>query len=189
MLPTVPCTKKIGRLWRIGNRELLLSRVSKNQKVPSCVNRWCYKYLKFGHGLTVYLRSHIGSNTEKVRAVFDLARVSSCIVVLLTLIPAANTSESRHRLEFRTMFRRKNNASLPTTILPASSGGSSPSFLRRQSGADGSGKSIKMDAPIVKAWKQANSFTKYSYYFLAFFILLMFTGYRYLRYWNGELQD
>jgi len=52
---------------------------------------------------------------------------------------------------------------------------------------DGSGKAIRMDAPIVKSWKQASSFTKYSYYVLLFFIILMFTGYRYLRYWNASI--
>ena len=51
---------------------------------------------------------------------------------------------------------------------------------------DGSGRAIKMDAPIVKSWKKASAFTKYSYYILGFFIFLMFIGYRYLRYWNGE---
>jgi len=71
------------------------------------------------------------------------------------------------------MFRRKNNASLPTTM------GSSPQ--------NGSGRSIRMDAPIVKSWKQASSATKYSYYILIFFVMLIFMGYRYLRYWNASI--
>eukprot|EP00980_Cylindrotheca_fusiformis_P008209 scaffold1736_cov127-Cylindrotheca_fusiformis.AAC.23 len=63
------------------------------------------------------------------------------------------------------MFRRKNSSSLPTTM---GSKAESESFIpRRQSGPDGSGKSIRMDAPIVKSWKQASTFTKYSYYILA----------------------
>lgn len=50
---------------------------------------------------------------------------------------------------------------------------------------DGSGRAIKMDAPVVKAWKKASAFTKYSYYILLFCVLLIFMGYRYLRFWNG----
>jgi hypothetical protein len=85
------------------------------------------------------------------------------------------------------MFRRKNSGSLPTTSMPSPTGSGTGGVLpRRQSGADGSGKGIHMDAPIVKSWKQASTFTKYSYYILVFFIILMFTGYRYLRYWNGK---
>lgn len=53
-------------------------------------------------------------------------------------------------------------------------------------GPDGSGRAIKMDAPVVKAWKQSSTFTKYSYYILAVCVLMIFMGYRYLRYWNGR---
>ncbi|CAJ1942286.1 unnamed protein product [Cylindrotheca closterium] len=81
------------------------------------------------------------------------------------------------------MFRRKNSGSLPMNSSPRTGGGS---FMSRP-GDDGSGKSIRMDAPIIKSWKQASSFTKYSYYILAFFIFLMFVGYRYLRYWNASI--
>lgn len=92
----------------------------------------------------------------------------------------------------KTMFQRKNAASLPTTSplnVPAGDSGGGSSFgipMGGNRGPDGSGKAIKMDAPVVKAWKQASSFTKYSYYILGFFILLIFVGYRYLRYWNGK---
>ena len=50
---------------------------------------------------------------------------------------------------------------------------------------DGSGKAIKMDAPVVKAWKQASASTKYSYYVLGLCIFMIFMGIRYLSYWNG----
>ena len=74
------------------------------------------------------------------------------------------------------MFQRKKN-DLPTSMsLPGGYGGS---------GADGSGKAIKMDAPVVKAWKQSSGYTRWTYYILGFFVLLLFVGYRYLRYWNG----
>lgn len=87
------------------------------------------------------------------------------------------------------MLRRKNNEALPT-VLPLSPPGrqNSQGFLSnyQSNGQDGSGRSIKMDAPIVKSWKKASIFTKYSYYALGFFLLLLFIGYRYLRYRNGK---
>lgn len=86
------------------------------------------------------------------------------------------------------MFQRKNN-SLPTTSFGGPSnntGGFGLHLGKGKNGPDGSGKAIKMDAPVVKAWKQSSTFTKYSYYILLFFIMLIFIGYRYLRYWNGE---
>ena len=60
--------------------------------------------------------------------------------------------------------------------LPFSSGGGSLN--------DGSGKSIKMDAPVVKAWKKASGYTRGSYYALAVTIFLVYYGYSSLRYWN-----
>jgi hypothetical protein len=86
------------------------------------------------------------------------------------------------------MFNRKKGGALPTTSLSVPSGdqGGFRLPLGRNAGPDGSGRAIKMDAPIVKSWKQASSFTKYSYYVLAFFFLLIFVGYRYLRYGNGR---
>ena len=76
------------------------------------------------------------------------------------------------------MFQRRGGGgSLPTTMgMPTNGGGM----------GDGSGRAIKMDAPVVKAWKKASAFTKYSYYFLMFCVLLIFMGYRYLRFWNGK---
>jgi hypothetical protein len=54
-------------------------------------------------------------------------------------------------------------------------------------GPDGSGRAIKMDAPVVKAWKTASGFTRGSYYVLGFFILLILIGIRYLTRSNGKL--
>lgn len=44
-----------------------------------------------------------------------------------------------------------------------------------------------MDAPVVKAWKQSSSFTKYSYYILGLCMFMVYFGYRYLRYWNASI--
>jgi hypothetical protein len=88
------------------------------------------------------------------------------------------------------MFQRKNAGGLPTTTplsLPtAGDQGGGFGLHLGKSGPDGSGKAIKMDAPVVKAWKTASTFTKYSYYVMLFFILLIFVGYRYLRISNGK---
>ena len=89
------------------------------------------------------------------------------------------------------MFKRKGGNSLPTTSL---GGGSNDGFglpfgsnKGHPTTPDGSGRGIKMDAPVVKAWKQASAFTKYSYYTLAFFLIMVYGGYRSLMYWNGML--
>ena len=88
------------------------------------------------------------------------------------------------------MFNRKKSSGLPTTMGGGGGGGGGGYGLPLGGGgghpADGSGKAIKMDAPIVKSWKQASAFTKYSYYTLGFFIFLIFVGYRYLRYGSGK---
>ena len=86
------------------------------------------------------------------------------------------------------MFQRK-KTDLPTSMsLPGGGGGGSSGGtfgFGGSSGPDGSGKAIKMDAPVVKAWKQSSGYTRWTYYILGFFVLLLFVGYRYLRYWNG----
>ena len=85
------------------------------------------------------------------------------------------------------MFQRKKN-SLPTTSLSLPTRDQSGGLLSNSNRApDGSGKAIKMDAPIVKSWKKASGFTKGSYYTLAFFLFLIFLGYRYLIGGNGPL--
>lgn len=54
-------------------------------------------------------------------------------------------------------------------------------------GPDGSGKAVKMDAPIVRGWKNANRYTQYTYYFLVFSVVLLVWSYRCLRYNFGKL--
>jgi hypothetical protein len=89
------------------------------------------------------------------------------------------------------MFQRK-TGSLPTTSPLGGGGGvghNNGNFglpFGRDSGPDGSGRAIKMDAPVVKAWKQSSSYTKNSYYAVAFCLLMVYGGYRSLRYWNGK---
>jgi hypothetical protein len=86
------------------------------------------------------------------------------------------------------MFQRK-TGSLPTTsTLNNQSGGNFglPFGGRDHGQPDGSGRSIKMDAPVVKAWKQSSSYTKNSYYAVFFCLLMVYGGYRSLRYWNGK---
>lgn len=72
------------------------------------------------------------------------------------------------------MFQRKNSASLPTTMSPMTL----PTGGGNDYSKDGSGKAIKMDAPVVKAWKHASSSTKYSYYILGACFFSIFMGYR-----------
>lgn len=83
------------------------------------------------------------------------------------------------------MFRRKSSApdSLPLT---GTGGNDSPSAFgfRRNSTPDGSSRSIKLDAPVVQAWKHSSTFTKYSYYAVIFFLVMVYGGYRSLRFWN-----
>ena len=43
----------------------------------------------------------------------------------------------------------------------------------------------KMDAPVVKAWKKASGYTKYTYYIIAVTLFMVIYGFRSLRYWNG----
>ena len=51
---------------------------------------------------------------------------------------------------------------------------------------DGSGKAIRMEAPVARAWKKATVYTKGTYYATIGCILLIYFGYRYLRYSHGE---
>eukprot|EP00529_Nitzschia_sp_RCC80_P026220 CAMPEP_0113507010 /NCGR_PEP_ID=MMETSP0014_2-20120614/36225_1 /TAXON_ID=2857 /ORGANISM="Nitzschia sp." /LENGTH=341 /DNA_ID=CAMNT_0000402567 /DNA_START=314 /DNA_END=1339 /DNA_ORIENTATION=- /assembly_acc=CAM_ASM_000159 len=89
------------------------------------------------------------------------------------------------------MFRRKSRQS---DSLPLTGGNNdSSSFglpfggLNRNSGTDGSMKSIKLDAPAVTAWKRSSTFTKWSYYAALFFLMMVYGGYRSLRYWNASI--
>jgi hypothetical protein len=56
-------------------------------------------------------------------------------------------------------------------------------------GLDGSGRAIHMDAPLWRAWKNSNGYIKGSYILLVVSFVLMFSGYRYIRHNNGELND
>lgn len=80
---------------------------------------------------------------------------------------------------------------LPSTAYGTGSGGGGGLPLGGFGGGggslDGSGRSVKMDAPVVKAWKKASGYTKYSYYFLGFTCFLIFYGFRSLRYWNSSI--
>lgn len=88
------------------------------------------------------------------------------------------------------MFRnRKRQEGLPTSVNAAPSafhfpssknGGNNGTFYPA---ADGSGKAIRMEAPLKKAWRKASVHTKGSYYALLGCILLIYFGYRWLR-WN-----
>ena len=84
------------------------------------------------------------------------------------------------------MFRRNNQKdSLPSTSYDGGGGGGGLPFGGGNGSLDGSGRAIKMDAPVVKAWKKATGYTRWSYYILAVTIFMVFYGFRSLRYWNG----
>jgi hypothetical protein len=55
-----------------------------------------------------------------------------------------------------------------------------------QHGPDGSGRGIHMDAPLWRAWKNANGYIKGSYIFLTISFALIFSGYRCIRHHNGK---
>jgi len=85
------------------------------------------------------------------------------------------------------MFRRNNqNDTLPSTSYGSGGGGGLP-FGGGGGSLDGSGRSIKMDAPVVKAWKKASGYTKWSYYLLSFTLFMVFYGFRSLMYWNASI--
>lgn len=90
------------------------------------------------------------------------------------------------------MFRRNNRSEiLPSTHYGTGKGGGGGGLPSFSGGGgsfnDGSGKSIKMDAPVVKAWKKSSGYTKGSYYALAFTVFLVYYGYSSLRYWNSSI--
>ena len=64
-----------------------------------------------------------------------------------------------------------------------------PSNMGSSSGGggmiDGSGRGIKMDAPIVRNWKRSSKFTKGSYFWLVGSIVTMIWSYRYMMYHYG----
>jgi hypothetical protein len=64
------------------------------------------------------------------------------------------------------------------------SGNVAPSSFRFPSNnamSDGSGKAIRMEAPVSRAWKRASGYTKGTYYCLLACILFIYFGYRWLR--------
>lgn len=87
------------------------------------------------------------------------------------------------------MFRRNSqNDTLPSTSYgTGQSRSNSFSFSGGGGTVDGSGRSIKMDAPVVKAWKKASGYTRYSYYFLVITLFMGFYGFRSMMYWNSSI--
>ena len=57
-----------------------------------------------------------------------------------------------------------------------------PSLSSPSSGyqVDGSGRGVKMDAPIIRGWKQASGYTKGSYYWLLGSLVSMVWGVRFM---------
>jgi len=94
-----------------------------------------------------------------------------------------------YQIDGRMMFRRNSQRdTLPTTSYNSSGGVGGLPLGGGGSGAlDGSGRSIKMDAPVVKAWKKASGYTRWTYYFLGFTLFTIFYGFRTLRYWNASI--
>lgn len=52
---------------------------------------------------------------------------------------------------------------------------------------DGSGKAIRMEAPVARAWKKATGYTKWSYYALVLCVFMIYFGYRWLRYNHASI--
>lgn len=85
------------------------------------------------------------------------------------------------------MFRRDRRDTLPSTTYGGGSSGGGLPFGGGSGSIDGSGRSIKMDAPVVKAWKKASGYTKWTYYLLGLTTFLVFYGFRSLMYWNASI--
>mmetsp|Transcript_2229 Transcript_2229/g.4706 ORF Transcript_2229/g.4706 Transcript_2229/m.4706 type:complete len:324 (-) Transcript_2229:563-1534(-) len=88
------------------------------------------------------------------------------------------------------MFQRnKRNDVLPSTHYGTGGGGGGglPFAGGGGSSFDGSGRSIKMEAPVVKAWKKASGYTRGSYYSLGVTLFMVFYGFRSMRYWNASI--
>jgi hypothetical protein len=84
------------------------------------------------------------------------------------------------------MFRRNNkNDILPSTAYGTGRGSGGGLPFGGGGSHDGSGRSIKMDAPVVKAWRKASVYTRVSYCLLGLSFFMIFYGFRSLRYWNG----
>ena len=75
----------------------------------------------------------------------------------------------------RNLFKPDASLALPT------------SSHRGGSMTDGSGRGVRMDAPIVKSWKSANGYTKGSYYWLLGSLVLMVWSYKHMMYHYGML--
>jgi hypothetical protein len=76
------------------------------------------------------------------------------------------------------MLRRRKDE-LPTT-LPANHAASNGL-------PDGSGKSIKMDAPLVKAIRSSSDATKYTYVWLGVSLLFVWVGWSWIRSGSGKI--
>lgn len=89
------------------------------------------------------------------------------------------------------MFRKRRQDSLPTSTNVAPSVFHMPHFQhnssngnqQQQQNIDGSGRAIHMEAPLARAWKKASTYTRGTYYCLAFCFFMAYFGYRWLR-WN-----
>lgn len=85
---------------------------------------------------------------------------------------------------FYRLLKNKENESLPTSRNRA------PSIFHANPGqqsSDGSGKAIRLPAPIVRDWKRSSMYTRCTYYCLLGFLILLFIGYRYLRYEHSSI--
>ena len=91
------------------------------------------------------------------------------------------------------VFKRRNNAGLPTSNAPpsnSSSGQFSYSPWQNSQGYsynDGSAKGIRLPNPLVTHWQKANRATRITYSLLVFFLFLFYFGYRSVRYYNASV--
>lgn len=76
------------------------------------------------------------------------------------------------------MLRQRNkNSELPLT---------NAGYLNSATFVDGSGKSIKTEAPILKAARNASAYTRYSYIWLFGSVFSIFFGWYFVSYRYGE---
>jgi len=73
------------------------------------------------------------------------------------------------------MFQRRNN------------NGGLPMATHSSGYPDGSGRAVKMDAPVIRAWKNASTFTKSTYYWFVGSLLLIFFSWRHISYHHASI--
>ena len=115
---------------------------------------------------------------------------------VLTTATTCTTRTTFHRQQERphrqsrifstSMFQRRSQRNYDAGLPMASNAQPSSMPSLYGNGKDGSGKGIQMEAPVARAWRNASGWTKGSYIGLVICLLVIYSGYKRIRYSNGE---